>query len=178
MRKLVLLALCISLAVSQLWAQATRTVTGKVTDASGNPVAAAAVQVKGNTKVGTTTANDGSFSLNVPQNATTLIISSLNYATQEIGIAGKNNVAVQLVSVAGTDIGEVVVTVPYGTIKKTSFTGSENTITTKQIQNQQVSSVTKGAWKVLLPASWLQTVAVLLVLVQRSYPQRFCLCNR
>jgi TonB-linked SusC/RagA family outer membrane protein len=144
MRKLVLLALCISLAVSQLWAQATRTVTGKVTDASGNPVTAAAVQVKGNTKVGTTTANDGSFSLNVPQNATALIISSLNYATQEISIAGKNNVAVQLVSVVGTDIGEVVVTVPYGTVKKTAFTGSEATITSKQIQNQQVSSVLKA----------------------------------
>jgi len=41
-------------------------------------------------------------------------------------------------------LSEVVVNVPYGTIKKTSFTGSENTISAKSLQKQQVTSVTKA----------------------------------
>jgi hypothetical protein len=60
MKRLMLFVLCVGLALGQTFAQATRTVTGKVTDAQGNPVVAAAVQVKG-TKVGTTTGNEGTF---------------------------------------------------------------------------------------------------------------------
>src|SRR5690242_5403211 len=123
MKRLMLFVLCVSLVMSQAFAQATRTVTGKVTDAQGNPVVAAGVQVKG-TKVGTTTGNDGSFSLSVPSSATTLLISSVSFKTQEVSIAGVSNVNVTLTeSIGGLD--EVVVTVPYGTIKKTAFTGSE-----------------------------------------------------
>jgi TonB-linked SusC/RagA family outer membrane protein len=47
-------------------------------------------------------------------------------------------------STTATNLEEVVVTVPYGTIKKTAFTGSENTITAKTIEKQQVTSVTKA----------------------------------
>lgn len=142
MRKLVLLALCMSLAISQVWAQATRIVTGKVTDAQGNPVAAAAVQVKG-TKVGTTTSSDGTFRLSVPENATTLVISSLSFREQEVNIAGQSNVTVSLTEAAGA-LDEVVVTVPYGTVKKTAFTGSEVTVSARQIEKQQVTSVTRA----------------------------------
>jgi TonB-linked SusC/RagA family outer membrane protein len=39
---------------------------------------------------------------------------------------------------------EVIIQVPYGTIKKTAFTGSENTITSQTIEKQQVTSVTKA----------------------------------
>ena len=52
----------------------TRTVSGKVTDSKGDGVPSATVLVKG-TKVSTTTAADGSFTLNgVPANASTLVI--------------------------------------------------------------------------------------------------------
>ena len=136
------MVLCISLAVSQLWAQATRTVTGKVTDAQGNPVAAAAVQVRG-TKIGTTTAADGTFRLNVPENATTLVITSLNFREQEVNIAGQSNVTVALTE-AATSLDEVVVTVPYGTVKRSAFTGAQTTINAKQVEKQQVTSVTRA----------------------------------
>lgn len=143
MRKLVLLVLCISLAFSQVWAQTTRTVTGKVTDDQGKPLAAASVQAKGNGKIGTSTGNDGTFKITIPQSVTTLIISSVGFKTTEVSVATNSNVSVQLAPDAGS-LDEVVVTVPYGTIKKTAFTGSENTITTKQIEKQQVTSVTKA----------------------------------
>jgi TonB-linked SusC/RagA family outer membrane protein len=143
MKNIVLLALCLSMAFSHTWAQATRTVTGKVTDAQGTPVSAAAVQAKG-TRVGTTTANDGTFRLNVPQNVTVLVISSLGFTEQEVNIASQSNVTVSLVASNDVQLSEVVVTVPYGTVKKTAFTGSEATVTAKQIEKQQVTSVTRA----------------------------------
>lgn len=147
MRKFVLMILGTFMAISQLWAQDTRTVTGKVTDAQGNPVPAAAVQVKENARIGTTTGSDGTFRLaGVPANATALIIRSLNYRDQEISISG-GRTDVGSVSLTLSDAGsldEVVVTVPYGTVKKSAFTGSETTISTKNIEKQQVTSVTRA----------------------------------
>src|SRR5438309_11665695 len=62
-----------------------RTVTGTVTDTAGRPLQSASVVVK-NTTTGTQTKPDGSFSLRAPASAQTLVISSVNYATQEVPI--------------------------------------------------------------------------------------------
>ncbi|MEM6805978.1 MAG: carboxypeptidase-like regulatory domain-containing protein [Bacteroidota bacterium] len=55
------------------------------------------------------TDEQGKFSLNVPDNATTLVISYLGYETQEVEIAGRSVVNVQL-SAADAFLDEVVVT--------------------------------------------------------------------
>lgn len=141
MKHLIVL-LCLCLGLQQVMAQTQKTVTGKVTDEQGKPVAAASVQVKGNGKIGTTTGNDGTFRLSIPQNANTLVISLIGYKQAEVTVGSSGTVSVQL-SVDAGSLDEVVVTVPYGTIKKTAFTGSENTITSKQIEKQQVTSITK-----------------------------------
>src|ERR1700740_1416523 len=118
MRKLLLLmGMCI--AVFQLSAQ-TRTVTGRVTDESGNPLPSVSVQVKGTT-TGTVTNNNGSFSLRVPAAAKTLTVSSLNFASQDVSIANKNNVDVSLRAGTADNLQEVVV-VGYGTQKKQDVT--------------------------------------------------------
>src|SRR3954462_9498489 len=62
-----------------------RTVTGTVTDTAGRPLQSATVLAKGTT-LGTQTKQDGSFSLRVPATAQSLVISSLNYAAQEVPI--------------------------------------------------------------------------------------------
>src|SRR5690606_34540129 len=116
-------------------------VTGKVTDDKGNPIPNASVLVKG-TSTGTTTKTDGTYSLNVPAGATTLVFSSVSMGIQEVPIGSGSVVNATLTSTA-TDLTEVVVTVPYGTVKKTAFTGSEGTITAKTIEKQQVTSVTR-----------------------------------
>ncbi|MBI1343931.1 MAG: SusC/RagA family TonB-linked outer membrane protein [Terrimonas sp.] len=140
MRKL--LFLVAAFAFIGLNAQAQRTITGKVTDESGAPVSNASVQVKG-TPTGTATKADGTFTLQVPQNATTLVISSINMETKEVAIGSQSVINVSLALNAST-LETVVVTVPYGTIKKTAFTGSENTISATTIQKQQVASVTRA----------------------------------
>jgi TonB-linked SusC/RagA family outer membrane protein len=136
MRKLVLLLLGILMLSGQLLAQS-RTVTGKVTDANGNPVANASVLVKGTT-VGTTTGEDGNFSLTLPENARTLVFSSVGSVTQEINIGNRGLFNITLTS-DDKDLQEVVV-VGYGTLKKKEVTGSIATVKGTALANLPVQS--------------------------------------
>jgi iron complex outermembrane receptor protein len=99
----------------------TRPLTGKVTDETGSPIPGASVQVKG-TSTGASSTADGTFKLNVPGNATTLIISYIGYVRQEVTITGKTEIAVSLKS-ESTTLTDVVV-VGYGTARKKDLTGS------------------------------------------------------
>src|SRR6185295_2908227 len=97
---------CLLLLSGELLAQ-TRTLTGKVTDANGIPVPNASVVVKG-TRVGTVTNTDGTFSLNVPPSAKTLVISSINMETEEVKIGAAAEYSLVLKSTE-TSMDEVVV---------------------------------------------------------------------
>ncbi|MDI9364028.1 MAG: SusC/RagA family TonB-linked outer membrane protein [Flavobacterium sp.] len=110
-----------------------KTVTGKVTDEKGVPVANASVLVKGTT-VGVSTTSNGSFTFTVPANAKTLAITSVGFASQEVTISAK---IVVILKSTSTTLEEVVVNVPYGTVKKTSFTGSEGTVGAAVFEKQQ-----------------------------------------
>jgi iron complex outermembrane receptor protein len=115
-----------------------RTVTGKVTDAKdGAPLVAASVAVKGTNK-GTTTAADGTFSINVASNQTTLVVTFLNYATKEIQIAGKNSINVAL-SQSADQLSEVVV-IGYGSVRKKDLTGSVATISSKDFNTGAITT--------------------------------------
>ena len=82
MKRVLLLAM-LSLVTCLAFAQ-TRKVTGKVISAEdGSPVPGAGVIVNGTTQ-GTVTGVDGTFSLNVPTTAKTLIVSCLGMKTQEV----------------------------------------------------------------------------------------------
>lgn len=107
-----------------------RTVTGKVTDSKdGSPVSGASVQVKGS-RTGTSTKNDGTFSLSVPSDATVLVITSVGYDRQEVSISGTSAIEVSFVANAGANLNEVVVT-GYGSSKKKDLTGSVGSIKEK-----------------------------------------------
>jgi TonB-dependent starch-binding outer membrane protein SusC len=107
-----------------------KTITGKVTDSKdGSPVVGATVQAKG-TRTGTSTRADGSFSISVASNVTTLVISSVGYDSQEISIAGKSAVDVSFVANAGANLNEVVVT-GYGTARKKDLTGAIGSVKSK-----------------------------------------------
>jgi iron complex outermembrane receptor protein len=115
-----------------------RTVTGKVTDAKdGAPLVAASVAVKGTNK-GTTTAADGTFSINVASNQTTLVVTFLNYATKEVQIAGKNSINVAL-SQSADQLSEVVV-IGYGSVRKKDLTGSVATISSKDFNTGAITT--------------------------------------
>lgn len=119
----------------QLMAQ-DKTVTGKVTDGAGAPVANASVMVKGGTK-GTQTSAEGTFSLSVPASAKALTISSVGFASQDVAIGeGVMNVVLKA---NNTALGEVVV-VAYGTRRKVDLTGSMTSVSTKDFQKGNIAS--------------------------------------
>jgi len=86
---------------------AQRTITGVVSDASGESLIGANVLAKGST-VGTVTDIDGSFSLSVPDGTEMLVISYTGYASQEVDVTSQSNVLVTLTE--GELLGEIVVT--------------------------------------------------------------------
>lgn len=105
MKKLFLLSFMLFTCVALTHAQ--RTITGVVSDASGESLIGANVISKGST-TGTVTEIDGSFSLEVPDGATILVISYTGYQTQEVDITNSSNVNVILAE--GRLLDEVVVT--------------------------------------------------------------------
>jgi TonB-linked SusC/RagA family outer membrane protein len=119
-----------------------KVVTGVVTDGQGKALSDVSVQVQG-TQIGTVTSSNGQFSLSVPANAKTLVFSSVGMEAQQVPIGSRTTFDVTMSSTSQA-LSEVVINVPYGTITKKAFTGSENTINAKSIAKQQVTSVTKA----------------------------------
>ena len=141
MRRLVSMLLAVLLLQVQLMAQ-NRPVTGKVTDQrTGAPVSGVSVTVKGS-RVGATTGKDGSFRLELPANARTLVISSMGYAPREVAIGSGSSYDIAL-EVSESSLDEVVV-VAYGTVKKGEYTGSTAQISAKDIQNRPLTNVTNA----------------------------------
>ena len=84
------------LVLSGVWATAQeRTVSGRVTDNTGSPVPGASVQIKGTT-LGTTTNNEGAFTLRVPSKTSSLTVSGIGYADAAVVIPANGNLVVTL----------------------------------------------------------------------------------
>ncbi len=115
---------------------AQKNVSGRVTDASGSGVAGITVTVKGSTNA-TQTSNDGTYSVLVPQGATTLVFTGVGYITQELPVSG-GAVNARLETTA-TSLNEVVV-IGYGTAKRKDLTGSTSLVTSKDFQKGQVTT--------------------------------------
>jgi len=99
-----------------------RTVSGRITDQSGQPVSFATVKIKG-TNTGLSADANGYFTISIPQNSTTLAFSGASFASRELFVSSNiMNVALQS---KGTDLKEVVVTSAYG-MKRSAKSGSEN----------------------------------------------------
>lgn len=141
MRKIFTLLLGTLLLSLQLLAQ-NRTITGRVTDANGAAIAGASVQVKG-TKTGTVTATDGTYSLSVPANSRTLLISAVGQTEQEVSIGSQTSISVSLQAGKQQNLQEVVV-VGYGTQRRRDVTGSVGTVRAADIENKPFTSVDKA----------------------------------
>ncbi|MDN5202196.1 TonB-dependent receptor [Fulvivirgaceae bacterium BMA10] len=106
-----------------------KTITGKVTDENGQGLPGASIIVKG-TATGTTTDLNGNYKLDVPDDAI-LIISYVGYSNQEIAVAGRSTVDVQLVP----DLAQLkeIVVVGYGEQEKVTVTGAVTAIEGKEL---------------------------------------------
>jgi len=114
------------------------TVSGTVSDASGNALPGVNVVVLGTTG-GTITNGDGYYSLDVPSSNVTLEFSYIGYVTQDIPVGG--NTRIDVVMVEGTqELDEVVVT-GYGVQKKSNVTGAIASVDADELQNRSTNSV-------------------------------------
>jgi TonB-dependent starch-binding outer membrane protein SusC len=130
--------LCTMLLFSHLAFSQNKSVSGKVTDSrDGAPVTGATVSGKG-TRAATQTAADGSFTLSIPNEVTTLVISNVGFATQEIALDGKTTFAVTLAA-TNASLSEVVV-IGYGTAKRKDLTGAITTISAKDFVKGPVTT--------------------------------------
>lgn len=128
-------SLVLLLFVCNMQSLAQTTVSGTVTDSTGAPLQSATVMVKG-TSAGAQTGTDGKFSITVPANATTLVISSVGFTTQEVAVAGSLNIVLRSASSVLTD----VVVIGYGTARKKDLTGSIATVGEKDFQKGTITT--------------------------------------
>jgi TonB-linked SusC/RagA family outer membrane protein len=119
---------------------AQKTITGTVTGPDKKPVVGASVIVKG-TKLGTTTNDQGTFSIAVPANHDVLIITYVEYEVNEVTVTG-NTVDVTMRERDITQ-NEVVVT-GYGTQRRTNVTGAVSSLNNKTLNEYPVLSVAQA----------------------------------
>src|SRR5687767_6832712 len=113
-----------------------RVIRGKISAEDGRVLEGVTVQVKG-TGVTAISTSDGSFSISVPANATTLVVSSIGYLTTEQEING-NYLEIRLIT-DDRRLSEVVV-VGYGQTQKRAVSGAISRIASREIENQPVQS--------------------------------------
>ena len=126
MKQKLLLALLMLIAFTSIAQQ--RTVSGVVKDDKGVPLSGVSVSIKGTT-TGTITSADGTFSLNVPANSNTLVISNIGYESRDIDITNQTNINITLTS-ADQVLSDVVV-VGYGTARRRDLTGAVASVAAK-----------------------------------------------
>ncbi len=86
----------------------TREIRGTVTSEKG-PVVGASVIVSGET-TGTSTNNDGNFSLRIPSGKASLVVSSVGYATKQVAVSGNESQINITLEESKSELQEVVVT--------------------------------------------------------------------
>lgn len=117
--------------------QQAKTVTGTVTDVSGEPIIGANIRIKGTT-TGTITDIDGNFSIKAePQSV--IEVSYIGYLTQETVINNQKNIRFLLKEDTKT-LDEVVV-IGYGVQKKADLTGSVANINTEKLNTQSNANI-------------------------------------
>ncbi|SDP13757.1 TonB-linked outer membrane protein, SusC/RagA family [Mucilaginibacter sp. OK268] len=116
-------------------------VSGKVTDESGQGLPGVVVRLKG-TATAVSTNEQGVYIINIPDYNGTLVFTFIGYASREVLINGQKNINVKL-EPESKDLGEVVV-VGYGTQKKVNLTGSVSSISSNDLDNRPITQASQA----------------------------------
>ena len=105
-------------------------VSGRVTDAQGQPLPGVNIVLK-NTNRGATSAADGTYSLAVPRPSAVLVFSFVGYKKQEVAVGNRTTLNVSLAA-DDNSLSEVVVT-GYSTQQRRDITGAVASVDTKDL---------------------------------------------
>ena len=137
--KLFMLLIPLLLCGTGLFAQ-NAAVRGIVTGSpDGKPIAGASVVVKGSVR-GTTTDASGAYTV-AAGTGDVLVISFLGYKPQEVPVAGRTAVDVELQEDA--ELVEEVIVIGYGTMKKSDLTGSVASVKASDVTQVSAGSIDK-----------------------------------
>lgn len=130
-----LLLLAVLLANFSLLAQQKTSIRGKVINSQGTPLPGVSVSIKNNPLQGTSSDEEGNFSLETGA-PVTLVFTSIGYLTQELTVEGYSPLTVTL----GPDTKgmEEVVVIGYGTAKKINLTGAVSAVSGEDMAKRQV----------------------------------------
>lgn len=117
-----LVAMLLSGTMSLFAQQTPGTVSGKVLDSDGMPLAGVVVMAKGNNANAATTDIDGNFTFKVPSGTKTIVFSCLGMETQEIDLGNRTFFEVKM-AVSAFGLNEAVA-VGYGTMIKRELSSS------------------------------------------------------
>ncbi|WP_256011386.1 SusC/RagA family TonB-linked outer membrane protein [Desertivirga xinjiangensis] len=117
-------------------------ITGVVKSTSGETLPGVSIRVK-NKPIATLSDIDGKYTIKVPSANDVLVFSYIGFVTQEKS-AGSNRVLNITLADDAQNLKEVVVTVGYGTQKKSTLTGAISTISSKEILKSPNGNVTNS----------------------------------
>nr|WP_299382957.1 TonB-dependent receptor [Allomuricauda sp.] len=118
-----------------------QSISGKVTDRQGNPLAGATVLIKGTTN-GVMTDFDGNFEILVSSSEATLVFSYVGYESQEIVIG--NDATIDVTLLPSLEALEEVVVVGFGTQKKVNLSGSVDVVDMEILEDRPIANVSQG----------------------------------
>lgn len=120
------------------------TIKGKVTDASGEAVPGATIVVKGSTSLGTSSDENGAFTLVLPDapSDVILVVSSIGFITQEVAVQKETDVIVQLS--ADVQALDAVVVIGYGTTSLRKNTAAVSKVEMDKLENLPLTSIGDG----------------------------------
>ena len=120
---------------------AQKTVKGKVTDASnGLGIPGVSVSVKGQAGNTVVTTNDGTFTINVPSNNSSLVFTYVGYSTKEVAVGSQTMVNVSL-SESSQTLEGVVVTALGITREKKALAYSAQTVMSDELTKNKQTNV-------------------------------------
>jgi TonB-linked SusC/RagA family outer membrane protein len=114
------------------------TVTGRVANSRGEAISNASILEKGTTH-GTATKEDGTFSIDVASGNAVLVVSSVGFNSQEVGVNGRNSITIALQENAN-DLNQVIV-VGYGTQKRSDITGAVASVPKSRLSQLPVTNI-------------------------------------
>lgn len=117
--------------------QQSRTISGVVIDASGEPIIGANILEKG-TSNGATTNFDGQFNLTVSPQAT-LVVSYIGYMTQEVNVGNRTTFRIELIE--DTQALEEVVVIGYGIVKKSDLAGAVSSMNAQSFKDEPITRI-------------------------------------
>jgi TonB-linked SusC/RagA family outer membrane protein len=122
-----------------------RSITGKVTSKSGEPLIGVSIVMKGTSQGGSTDVN-GNFKLNIPSKGDVVLsVRYIGFKAQEIAVGSQSQINITLQEDDARVLKEVnVVNIGYGTVSRNAITGSVSSVSAKDLKDFPVSTAAEA----------------------------------